>query len=200
MFFVLFLFYFLTNFYYVSQIPQPSSLTFDDFNLYVKQGGPNAGLKCLELLSKNTDKSHKLSLGNYSLRDEKGFHDQIEDPNDPLCIVYLFGCLRRHYPSDYTGTIFHHQLNEKKIKKLKMTRDSEGFMPMADLTSPFGKNYYNIVCKAVATRCGLDNPEKHTAASRRRSGITQLVSSDVVVPSSEIMISARHKSAITNAG
>lgn len=138
-------------YYHVTQIPQPSSLTFDDFNLYVKQNGPNTGLKCLELLCKNSDKTHKLSLENSSLRDEQGFHDHIEDPNDPLCIVRLFGFLHRHYPSDYTGTVFHHQLCEKQVKKLKMTRDSDGFMPMADLSSPFGRNFYSKVCKAVAT-------------------------------------------------
>jgi hypothetical protein len=136
-------------------------MTFDDFNMYVEQNGPNAGLKFLELLSKNTDKTHKLSLRNSSLQDKKGFHGHIEDPNDPLCIVYLFGCLHQHYPSNYTELVFHHQLTKKKIKKLKMTCDSEGFMPMADLTSPYGKNYYNIVFKNVATQksrqthCGL---------------------------------------------
>jgi hypothetical protein len=168
--------------------------------LYVKQSGPNARKQCLEILSKNTDKTHKLRFGNSSLRDEKGFHDHIENEDDPLCIVKLYGMLRRHFPKGYTGTIFHYALNAKQIRKLKKKPDSEGFMPMANIHSKFGKNHYNEVCKAVARRCGMNNPEQHTASSRRRSGITQLVSSHTVVPSSKIMISARHKSAITNAG
>ena len=175
-------------------------MTVDDFRLYVKQSGPNVGLKCLEILSKNSDKTHKLCLGNSSLRDEKGFHDQIKNQKDPLCIVMLYGKLRRHFAPGYQGTIFHHPLTEKKIRISKLKADSDGFMPMADIDKPFGKNYFSNVCKRVATRCGMLDPEKHTAASRRRSGITQLVSSDVVVPSSEIMIASRHKSAITNAG
>jgi hypothetical protein len=166
----------------------------------VKQTGPNVGHRCLEILSKNSDKTHKLSLGNSHLRDETGFHDHIDNPKDPFCIVMLFCKLRDHFPAGYKGTVFHHMLSEKKLRKLKRTPEPNGFVPMADTESPFGKNHFSSVCKRVAKRCGMANPGKHTAASRRRSGITQLVSSDVVVPSSEIMISARHKSAITNAG
>jgi hypothetical protein len=196
-FFILDLIYYLTK---LMSDSQPASMTIEDFRLYIKQSGPNSGLKCLELLSKNSDKTHKLSLGKSSLRDEKGFHDQIENSKDPLCIVMLYGMLRRHFPLKYKGTIFHHPMTTKKLLKLKRTPDADGFTRMADIDRPFGKNFFSLLCKRVATRCGMMDPDRHTANSRRRSGITQLVSSDVVVPSSEIMLAARHKSAITNAG
>ena len=84
---------------------QPTGLKKQDFTIYIKTEGKYAGRKCLKLKGLNTDKTVKLSLSNATLRDEEGFHDMIEDPEDPLCLVDLFIRLMRHFPSNWNGTI-----------------------------------------------------------------------------------------------
>ena len=151
--------------------------------------------------SLKTEKTRQLSLSNTERRDESGFHDMVANPDDSLCIVRIFKAIRSHYPIKYTGTILRRSLPEKALKKMRKSMSEGSFVPMADLSGrgKFGKNYTTVVCRKVANRCGFDNPQKHTAAGRRRTGITQLVSADVVVPSSELLIASRHKSALTSA-
>lgn len=175
---------------------QPISLTFEDFEIYVKQIGPFIGRECLNLKSLKTEKALKLSLTNTERRNESGFHDMIANPGDPLCIVRIFKLLRRHYPDDFKGSILRRSLPQKEIKKLRKNAKAGTFLPMADLApkGKFGKNYPTKVCRRVAARCGFDNPQKHTGAGRRRTGITELVSSEVEVPSSELLTASRHKS------
>jgi len=138
----------------------------------------------------------KLSLSNTERRDESGFHDMIANPEDSLCIVRIYKALRTHYPLNYTGTILRRAIPEKERRKLHKSLGKGAFVPMADLAEKgrYGKNYTTVVCRRVAKRCSFDKPEKHTAAGRRRAGITDLVSSSVEVPSSELLISSRHKS------
>lgn len=181
-------------------------MTFDDFEIKVKQTGPYIGRECLNLRCLKTEKTRKLDLSNTERRDESGFHDMVANPSDTLCIVRIFKALRHHYPEDFKGTILRRKLPQKAVTKLlklpEYFKKPKGtFIPMADLSDKarFGKNYTTVVCRSVARRCGFDTPERHTAAGRRRAGITELVSSDVVVPSSELLIASRHKSAVTSA-
>jgi hypothetical protein len=187
-------------FYHFLLFSQPTSLRFTDFDLYVKTHGPNAGKKCLSLKGLSTDKTHKLSLSNNTLRDETGFHDIVENILDKFCPVSLYIEFQRHFPPNWCGTFLRRPVPAKELKKLKP--DASGFVSIADLADKgkMGKNYPTQVCQSVAKRIGLENPMKHTASGRRRSGITKLVSSSENVPSSEILLSARHKSALTNAG
>ena len=170
-------------------------MTFDDFEIKVKQAGPFIGRECLNLKSLKTEKARKLSLTNTERRDENGFHDMVANPDDVLCIVKIFKALRRHYPKDYKGMILRRSIPMKEVKFLSKS-SKESFIPMADLSEKgkFGKNYTTEVCRRVARCCGFEDPEKHTAAGRRRTGITELVSSDVEVPSSELLLASRHKS------
>jgi hypothetical protein len=167
----------------------------------VKQSGPYIGRECLNLKSLKTEKTRKLNLSNTERRDETGFHDMVANPNDTLCIVRIYKILRSHYPEDYKGSILRRPLPQKEVDILQKFLGKGKFVPMADLSKKgkFGKNYTTTVCRRVAARCGFENPEKHTAAGRRRTGITELVSSDTEVPSSELLISSRHKSVITSA-
>jgi hypothetical protein len=147
----------------------------------------------------NEDKTWKITLDNPSVRNEPGFHDMIECPNDPLCLIKLFQLVRSHFPDDWAGTILRRKAS---LKQLRMRpKDSVGFIKQAGLepNDRWGTNYPNKVTKEVAKRIGLVNYGKHTAQSRRHSGITHMVSSKVIVPSSEVVTSARHKSALTNA-
>ena len=84
----------------------------------------------------------------------------------------------------------------KELKKLQKSVNEGSFIPMADLSEKgkFGKNFPMEVCCQVARRCRFEQPEKHTAAGCHCTGITELVSSDVEVPSAEILLSSRHKS------
>ena len=159
------------------------------------------GRECLNLKNFKTEKTRKLSLTNTERRDESGFHDMVANPEDSLCIVRIFKALRAHYPANFTGTILRRSLPEKERKKLRKSLGRGAFLPMADLAEKgrFGKNYTTTVCRRVALRCSFDRPEKHTAAGRRRAGITDLVSSTVEVPSSELLIASRHKSILMSA-
>jgi hypothetical protein len=167
----------------------------------VKQSGPYIGRECLNLKSLKTEKTKKLSLSNTERRDESGFHDMVANPKDTLCIVRIYKKLRSHYPDDYKGSILRRPIPQKEVVVLQKTLGRDKFVPMADLSKKgkFGKNYTTVVCRRVATRCGFENAQKHTAAGRRRTGITELVSSDTEVPSSELLISSRHKSVCTSA-
>ncbi len=84
---------------------QPISLTFDNFELHVKQSGPFIGRECLNLKCLKTEKALKLSLTNTELCSESGFHNMVSNPNDSLCIVAIFKLIRRHYPEDWKGSI-----------------------------------------------------------------------------------------------
>ena len=174
---------------------EPTSLRFSDFVLGVKREGPYSGREYLELKGLRTDKTRKLTLQNPVLRDEQGFHDMVADDNDPHCIVKLFKLFRRHFPSDYGGTILRRQVPRKHLRRIPPHAD--GFQPMADTvtnTGAFGINYISKICENVVLRCKLEG--KRTPAGRRRSGISQQ-SFAGYVPANELVTSARHKSVMT---
>jgi hypothetical protein len=154
----------------------------------------------------HAEKVQSLGIDKPTVRDEKGLHDMISSPDDPFCIVKLYKFfVEVAFPVGYKGRFFRRQAPDKElIKRRKDTRDAlaKGNVLKffeADLTNNgvFGKNYFSVVTKRMAARCGFTDPERHTARSKRRSGISSLASSDV--PSAEIEGSARHKSAATNA-
>ena len=179
---------------------QPASLKFTDFDLHRLAEGEDAGKLCLSLKGLFTDKSCKLSLDNPVLRDEEGFHTAIENQGDAFTAINLFLGIKKHFPSGWAGTILRRPAPEKVLRKLRKKANGS-FLQCADLADngAFGTNYANSVIKDIAFRCGFDNPERCTAAGRRRAGITKLVSSGIV-PVSQVQTSARHKSATTNAG
>jgi hypothetical protein len=179
---------------------QPTALKFSDFDLSRLEDGEDAGKLCLSLKGLFTDKSCKLSLDNPTLRNEEGFHTTIENDRDPYTSVNLFLGIRRHYPTDWAGTILRRAAPAKVLKKRRKQIEKGTFLPCADLTDhgKFGANYISsTVIKEIAHRCGFVNPDKCTAHGRRAAGITNLVSSGTV-STAQIQTSARHKSATTN--
>jgi hypothetical protein len=166
--------------------------------IYVKQSGEFMGRECLGLRSLQGEKAQQISLSNSIVLDDESFHDMIADPDDELCVVKIFKLLRGHYPTDWPGTILRRQIPKKYARRIKPGPD--GFIPMVDLSDRglFGKSYTTEVSHRVATQIKLDCPagKRHTSASRRRSGITQLVSAPVKVPAYlEVQQASWHKSA-----
>jgi hypothetical protein len=179
---------------------QPTKLRFSDFDVFRLEEGDDAGKLCLSLRGFFTDKSCKLSLDNPTLRNEEGFHTTIENDRDPYTTVNLFLGIKRHYPTDWAGTILRRAAPAKELKKRQKIAGESGFVMHADLSDHgvFGANYISsTVIKEIVHRCGFTNPEKCTAAGRRAAGITNLVSSGTV-STAQIQTSARHKSAVTN--
>lgn len=181
-------------------IPQPRSLTFSNFELYVKQTGPFAGRECLNLKDLKTEKKHVISLGQPTLRNEQGYHDMVANPSDPFCIVRIYKLFRAHLPDDWTGEILRRPKPYKEVRKL-IDNQKGLFVMMADLgpAGKFGKNYPTEICRRTAMRCGFDNVLRHTASGRRRTAITELSSSEIEVPAAELQKSSRHKDPTTSA-
>jgi hypothetical protein len=179
---------------------QPTALKFSDFDLTRLEEGEDAGKLCLSLKGLFTDKSCKLSLDNPTLRNEEGFHTTIENDRDPYTSVNLYQGIKKHFPTDWAGTILRRSAPTKVLKKRRKELGDGAFIPCADLTDwgKFGANYISTtVIKEIAHRCGFNNPDKCTAHGRRAAGITNLVSSGTV-STAQIQTSARHKSATTN--
>ena len=119
----------------------------------------------------HTDKKRKLRMseGNDSLRDTKGFMDMIADPDDFLCVVKIFKLLMRHFPEGYDGLVFRKPLPMKESRRLKKSlKGVEDFIPMADLSpkGAFGKNYPSTITQRVAKRCGFIEPKRNTASGK----------------------------------
>jgi AraC-like DNA-binding protein len=179
---------------------QPTQLKFSDFDLFRLEEGVDVGKLCLSLQGLFTDKSCKISMDNPALRNEEGFHTTIKNDRDPFTTVNLFQGIKKHFPTDWAGTILRRSAPIKVLKKRQKELGAGAFIPSADLTDwgKFGANYISsTVIKEIAHRCGFTNPEKCTAAGRHAAGITNLVSSGTV-STAQIQTSARHKSAVTN--
>jgi hypothetical protein len=106
---------------FIPFIPKPRSLTFSNFELYVKQTGPFAGRECLNLKDLKTEKKHIISLGQPVLRNEQGYHDMVTNPGDLYCIVRIFKLFRAHFPEDWKGEILCRPKPEKAIRNSLIT-------------------------------------------------------------------------------
>ena len=82
--------------------------------------GEYTGRKCLELRNHDSEKTKKLSLGDYHYRSDDGVHDMVDDPNDPFCVVKLYEQIESFMPpkdSDYNvGRILRRRANDKELK------------------------------------------------------------------------------------
>ena len=140
----------------------------------------------------DADKTHKLTLNNTTLREEEGYHDMIENPDDPLCVVRLFKLFKAFFPDPYVDFIFR--------RPAKQT-DSNPYANGPDLgkNGKAGRNQLTKITKAVALRCTMSEVDRNTGGGRRQSGITQMACAGEAVPTGEMLTSARHKSIEMNA-
>lgn len=97
------------------------------------------------------------------------------------------------FPRVYQGDFFRREA-PKKERAARLARNE---WHRADLRpgGVVGKNYFNTIMKRVATRAGLDNPERVTARAMRSTGITQLAEGQ-----GERMNHSRHLSVKTHPG
>jgi hypothetical protein len=161
-----------------------------------KFGTTPDGKRTVELLGLNTDKTQKLSFGCTNLRqDFVGANVWQENPNDDFCgvrIIYFY--IQEHLPLGYTDRLFLRRASQKVIRQ----RQRDGNTREAGLGpySTFGKNYCNYLCKQLAFRVKLDNPEKQTGRSKRRTAVTHMAAT---LPGGMLREASRHRSAETNA-
>ena len=99
---------------------KPIFLSRKHFILSTKVTGEYTGRKCLELRNHDSEKTKKLSLGDYHCRSDDGVHDMVDDPNDPFCVVKLYEQIESFMPpkdSDYNvGRILRRRANDKELK------------------------------------------------------------------------------------
>lgn len=180
---------------------QVSQFTFD-----IVSGGVFKGRKRVVFKHGNHDKTHKLSLTNYTKRNSSGDEadqDLVADENDPLCPVHLLEWhINDNLPPFWQGHLFLHKapnsvLNERAKKGFTYLawnepRSSEDSTPRGK----FGKGYLNKICKDLAAYCKFDNAEKFTGRSCRKTGISKMAAGGV--PTGEMCGASRHKSVQVN--
>jgi hypothetical protein len=171
---------------------KPHALKVTDFLL----GTNHQGLRTIQLLGLPTDKTHKISFGCTSVRqDFVGAHTLVENPPDDLCGVKLiFYYINDHLPPGYTGRLFLRRACQKELRKrLKVGNKREAGIGEQYY---FGKNYCNVLCKQLAHRVKLDFPNQQTAKSLCRSAITTMCDK---LPGGMLRAASRHANAETNA-
>ena len=163
-------------------------------------GHKDAGLRYVDLAhGLASDKSHKLSLGQTSVREVQGGLFKItEDPSDPYDYVTILHFYRFVYlGADYEGPFFRRVAGKKELAR----RAAQGDLRQASFepSSIFGKNYPTQSLKELARFCGFKSPEKVTGRSFRRWAITNLARKGVAA--GVLLQHSRHKDKdiITNA-
>jgi hypothetical protein len=183
-------------------------LKVSDFGFWPVSSGKHAGRRSYELLGTNADKMKKLGLGSDTeLRSNPKLFTIYEDPNDPEWST--FACFHRlistHCPADYKSHIFCKRAPEKVLRERRkvgdpteahwdLVKNNEG-LPKA--AGKLGKNKPTEMFRSLAHRCAFANPDRFTARSARRTGITLMCKSGV--NQHLINAKARHSDTATNA-
>jgi hypothetical protein len=154
------------------------------------------GVRTIELLGLSTDKTHKLTFGNTTVRqDFTGANVLEENVEDDFCGVRLmYYYINQHLPEGYTGRFFLRRAYEKELRKCRAVGNQRE--AGLGVQHEFGKNYCNKMCKELAYRVKLDFPEQQTGRSKRRGGITVMCHK---LPGGMLRAASRHASAETNA-
>ena len=125
------------------------------------------------------DKIEQLSIHNPYCRDMNGIYCIVEIKDDPWCLYYLLErTIEKHLPCGWDSWLFMQTAPKSTIEKRKFyhvdyTCDDfhifrkEGYSYRGKL----GKNYPNMRFKALALRCGFENPERFTGRAARCTGI-----------------------------
>ena len=94
--------------------------------------------------------------------------------------------------SEATGRFFRRQCSIKERNRRLEAGDLRqiGFSS----NSYIGKHSFSKYTKAMALRCGFENPERNTAHGKRKEGISAMSNAEDAVDGKLIMSSARHKS------
>lgn len=172
---------------------KPTSLRLSDFT--IKRTSTGQRILCLKGF--NGEKTGKIDLFNTTLREELLFHSCIEDVNDPFCTFNIFARYVKHLPENWDGKLLLKGLNPDERGRVRP--DKNGMKKFADTSKfgPLGLNACNKICKRVARRIGLKNPDHQLGSGRRRAGITKIANAGL--PVGEVMVAARHKSVTMSA-
>lgn len=157
----------------------------------------------------NTDKTHKLSLSNPTLRGFDGdtnslCHDIVADPHDSICTVRL---LKHHVehnlPPNWKGCLFIREASDEVIR----SRKNRGISHLANASpcpknkkpkGTVGKSFLTTTMRALARYCKFENAELYTGRSCRKSGISKMAKHGVAT--GEMCEASRHKSVQVNNG
>ena len=161
------------------------------FGLY-EEGGPMKDVPYVELLSGTAPrKCNQLHLGNHTLRAKLVRKIRICDPVDPLDCYILLQKYKKICDPDqqrfYCYRLSSAQMQQQILKFGELRYQS-------NILSPVGANLIGRWCKILATKAGVENPEKCTNHSFRAYGITQNATNPAV-PIQEGMALSGHQSA-----